>query len=130
MYERNNYTLLLKDTYENLSARFSESHLRNIKKRLSQGNTARKNISVSDIIALASEQTKNFSPITKKDYQNFSKLFDQLHKKNMAVSYGVYSSQNQLTASCVFFFSHNRAYYILVGNHPDGKTIGGISFYD
>lgn len=29
-----------------------------------------------------------------------------------------------MIASCVFFFSNNRAYYILVGNHPNGKTIG------
>ena len=33
-------------------------------------------------------------------------------------------SQNRLLASCIFFFSHNRAYYILVGNHPDGRTLG------
>ncbi|HQW43835.1 MAG TPA: hypothetical protein PLX74_06630, partial [Chitinophagaceae bacterium] len=25
---------------------------------------------------------------------------------------------------CIFFFSHQRAYYILVGNSPNGKTIG------
>jgi len=27
-------------------------------------------------------------------------------------------------ASSVFFFSHNRAYYILVGNTVEGKSIG------
>ena len=27
-------------------------------------------------------------------------------------------------ASCVLFFSHNRAYYILAGNHPNGKPLG------
>ena len=42
----------------------------------------------------------------------------------MAVTYGILSAQNELVASCVFFFSHKRAYYILVGNHPNGKTIG------
>ena len=42
----------------------------------------------------------------------------------MAVTYGVYSSNNQLTASCAYVFSHNRAYYILVGNHPDSRTSG------
>jgi hypothetical protein len=29
-----------------------------------------------------------------------------------------------LIASAVFFFSHKRAYYILVGNHPDAKNAG------
>ncbi len=42
----------------------------------------------------------------------------------MAVTYGIFSQQQELLASCVFFFSHNRAYYILVGNHPNGRTIG------
>jgi hypothetical protein len=42
----------------------------------------------------------------------------------MAITYGIVSAQNELLASCVFFLSHNRAYYILVGNHPNGKTIG------
>ena len=27
-------------------------------------------------------------------------------------------------SSCGWFFSHGRAYYILVGNHPDGRTSG------
>jgi hypothetical protein len=41
----------------------------------------------------------------------------------MATTYGI-SLNNELVASCVFFFSHGRSYYILVGNHPNGKTIG------
>ncbi|MGH2566117.1 MAG: hypothetical protein ACRDE5_16480, partial [Ginsengibacter sp.] len=76
------------------------------------------------VIKLAEEQTKNFSPIAKKDYNNFSMLFEILLKKKMAVTYGVYAANNQLTASCAFVFSHKRAYYILVGNHPNGKTSG------
>ena len=34
------------------------------------------------------------------------------------------TKEGQLLATAVFFFSHNRAYYILVGNHPNGKTLG------
>ena len=41
----------------------------------------------------------------------------------MATTYGIILN-NQLLASAVFFFSHKRAYYILVGNHPNGKTLG------
>jgi hypothetical protein len=29
-----------------------------------------------------------------------------------------------IISSCVFFFSHNRAYYILVGNSPESKANG------
>ena len=42
----------------------------------------------------------------------------------MATSYGIRTSSGQLIASAAFFFSHERAYYILVGNHPNGKTSG------
>ena len=98
--------------------------MRNIKKAQDAGNTLKKNIPVSDIIHLAKEQAKNFSPITNKDYENFSSLFAILQKKNMAVTYGIYSSQQQLVASSGWFFSHDRAYYILVGNHPNGRTSG------
>ncbi len=124
MYERSNYVLPLQNNYENIAGNFAQSHVRNIKRATQQGNTVQKNIPIADIIALAKEQTKNFSPITEKDYDNFSKLFEMLHEKKLAVTYGVYSSQNQLTASCAYVFSHQRAYYILVGNHPDGRTSG------
>jgi len=124
MYERSNYVLSLQNNYENIAANFAQSHIRNIKRALQQGNIVTKDVPIDDVIALAKEQTKNFSPITEKDYENFSVLFEMLREKKMAVTYGVYSSQKQLTASCAFVFSHNRAYYILVGNHPDGRTAG------
>ncbi len=124
MYERSNYILNLRGNYENISKKFAESHLRNIKRSLRLGNVVKKDIPIDDVITLAKEQTKNFSHITKKDYDNFSMLFEILHKKKMAITYGVYASNDQLTASCAFIFSHQRAYYILVGNHPNGKTSG------
>jgi hypothetical protein len=31
-------------------------------------------------------------------------------------------------ASCIYFFSNKRAYYILVGNHPNGKTLGASHY--
>jgi hypothetical protein len=42
----------------------------------------------------------------------------------MSITYGVLSAKKELVASCVFLYSHKRAYYILVGNHPDGRTVG------
>ena len=124
MYERSNYILNLLDSYENISKNFAESHLRNIRRALKQGNVVKKDIPIGEVITLAKEQAKNFSPITRKDYDNFSLLFQHLQEKNMALTYGVYAANDQLTASCAFIFSHQRAYYILVGNHPNGKTSG------
>jgi len=56
--------------------------------------------------------------------EQFRKLYQHLHSLNKATTYGIMSSKGELIASCVFLFSHNRAYYILVGNHPNGRTIG------
>ena len=124
MYERSNHVLLLENTYENILANFAQSHIRNIKRAIKQGNIVKKNIPIADVISLAKEQTKKFSPITEKDYNNFSKIYEILKKKKMAATYGVYGENKQLTTSCAYVFSHNRAYYILVGNHPDGRTSG------
>lgn len=124
MYERSNYVLQLKDSYETLESRYAQSHVRNIKRAYQYGNVVKKDIPINDVIELAKEQTKKFSSISEKNYADFSKLFQLLSKKKMANTYGVYSSQNKLTASCSFIFSHQRAFYILVGNHPDGRTSG------
>ncbi len=124
LYERKNYILSLQHDYQILSANYAKSHQRNIKRARENGDKAQTNIPVENIITLAKEQTKDFSPVAEKDYENFLKLFSILKEKNKAITYGVYSSQQQLVASCVWFFSKDRAYYILVGNHPNGRTSG------
>lgn len=124
IYERRNYILFLGNNYETLSAKYAKSHARNIKHAQDAGNKVQINIPLEDIIVLAKEQTKNFSAVADQDYENFSNLFLTLKEKNKAITYGVYSSQQQLVASCVWFFSKERAYYILVGNHPNGRTSG------
>ena len=124
MYERSNYILPLSESYENLKSKYANSHVRNIKRATQFGNVVKKDIPIYDVIHLAKEQAKKFSSIEEKWYLNFANLFEFLKEKNRAITYGVYSPQNKLVASCAYFFSHNRAYYILVGNHPDGKTSG------
>lgn len=124
LYERRNYILDLQKSYEEINSSYAKSHLRNIKRATDVGNIVQKNIPLQDVIKLAKEQSKGFSPVTDKDYENFSALFSILAQKNNAVTYGVWSPQQQLVASCAYFFSRNRAYYILVGNHPNGRTSG------
>lgn len=124
MYERSNYVLNLNKGYQELTAQYAKSHLRNIKRAKDAGNLLKKNIPLAEIICLAKEQSKSFSPIREKDYENVAQLFEVLLQKNMAVTYGIYSVQQKLVASAAWFFSHKRAYYILVGNHPNGRTSG------
>jgi hypothetical protein len=120
-YERVNFVLPLHDPYEALYKNYRENVRRNIKKSVQYGCHTRKNIPIDPIIELA----KNYSlKHIAADYERFLRLFNYLQKKEQALTYGVYSSSHELVASCVFFFGCHRAYYILVGNHPNGKTLG------
>ena len=121
--ERMNFVLPLNKPYEVLEKAYRENIRRNIKKARGYGCTIQKNVSVDEIIQLAKEQTQQ-SDTDEQAFEKFALLYNILQIKQQAVSYGVYSLQGQLIASAVFFFSHNRAYYILVGNHPNGRTLG------
>jgi hypothetical protein len=121
---RLNHILDLSKPYEYLYKKYRENIQRNIKKAEQAGCKIEKGFDVEKVIDLAVQQMKSHSKETEENIDRFRKLYQQLHAKQMATTYGIISQQNELLASCVFFFSHNRAYYILVGNHPNGKTIG------
>lgn len=123
-YRSSNYILPLDKSYEELYKAFRENHKRNIAKSLQLGCNVKKEIPVDEIIRLNEEQLKHVDGTKPGDYPKFKKLYELLKTKGQAKTYGIIDSKNKILASAVFFFSHNRAYYIMVGNHPDGKTIG------
>lgn len=124
LYERTNYILYLDKPYEKLYESYRDNIKRNIKKSVQHGFVTRKNTAITEVIHYAKEQSIRFSPIDDKTYNRFEKLYHLLQEKDMACTYAIYSPNNELMASCAFVFSHNRAYYILVGNNPLGKTMG------
>ena len=119
-----NYVLPLNYSYENIYTRYRDNIKRNIKKSEKLNFIINKNIAVAEVILLAEEQAKKINAVAIKDFDQFKTLYQLLYKKEKATTYGVYTKERQLLAAAVFLFSHNRAYYILVGNHPDGKTLG------
>jgi len=121
---RINYILHLNRSYEEISKIYRDNHNRNIKKAFQLGCSVSKEVSVDEIIQLNKEQLQHIDGTKPEDYPNFKKLYELLKNKGQAKTYGILDKQNKILASAVFFFSHNRAYYIMVGNHPDGKTIG------
>jgi len=124
LHERINYVLPLKDSYENIYDKYRNNIKRNIKKSEKLDLIINKNIAAAEVILLVREQAKDFAAIDDTDFEQFKKLYKLLYKKEKATTYGVYTKEGQLMAAAVFFFSHNRAYYIMVGNHPNGKTLG------
>ena len=126
--ERINYTLSLNHPYNEIAEQYRTNLKRNIKKA-EQGNLkVVKDISLDEIIMLAKETMQRVSAISDEHLQRIKKVFATAKEKQQAETLGIYNSNDQLLASAVFLFSHNRWYYILVGNHPNGKTLGASHY--
>ena len=121
---RSNYFLPLTQSYIEISNSYRENHSRNIKKAFQAGCSVKKNVPVDDIININRTQMKDDSSLKENDYANFKNLFNWLKEKKQAETYSIVNESNAILASCVFFYSHNSAYYILVGNTYEGKTTG------
>lgn len=124
MIRRTNYILSLNRSYDEFYKAYRDNHKRNIAKAFQLGCTVNKEIPVDEIIKLNEEQLKHIDGTKPEDYSNFKRLYELLKTKEQAKTYAIVDPKNKLLSSAVFFFSHNRAYYIMVGNHPDGKTLG------
>jgi Acetyltransferase (GNAT) domain len=125
---RNNYILDLGRSYDVLYSNYRDNIRRNIKKCQQLNCRYETGIPVEEVLALSRQQLQKVSDLTQQDYTNFFDLYRFLVEKGKALTCGVYTASNELVASCVYFFSHKRAYYILVGNHPNGKTIGASHY--
>jgi hypothetical protein len=121
---RTNYILSLNRSYEELHKSYRDNHKRNINKAFQLGCDVNKDIPVDEIIQLNKEQLQHIGGTKPEDYLHFKTLYQFLKNREQAKTYAIVDPKNKVLASAVFFFSHNRAYYIMVGNHPDGKTIG------
>lgn len=122
LYKRTNYVLPLHASYQNVRQQYREQTHRNIKKAVARNGVIQKNIDVEVVIALAKPHRANWGTAT--DFNNFWSLYRQLYKQGNAATYAVKSAAGAVLASAVFFFSHQRAYYILPGNHPQGRAVG------
>jgi hypothetical protein len=121
LYERTNYVLDLRPSYETLSRTYRENVQRNIQKSIKYGCTVSNAVSIESVIDLAQQQDERRA---ESDYSNFKQLYTTLQNKGDAVCYGISGPNGELIASAAFLFSHERAYYLLVGNHPNGRTLG------
>lgn len=121
---RSNFELDLAKSYTDLTLSYNENNKRNLRKSQQAGCIFKKGFDSEEVIALALPQIKSFVKESADNVNRFRNLYSLLHKKKMATTYGIFSPQGELISSCVFLFSHNRAYYILVGNRTDSRGIG------
>ncbi|HWJ91086.1 MAG TPA: GNAT family N-acetyltransferase [Flavisolibacter sp.] len=121
LYIRTNFVLDLRPSYETLRDRYRENVQRNIEKSAKYGCFISNDVAIESVIELAKRQDDKSSG---KDFASFAKLYGELKTRGAAVCYGVRTSKGELIASAAFLFSPERAYYLLVGNHPNGRTLG------
>ncbi len=125
---RQNFILDLSRSFTELENSFRDNIKRNSRKAEQYGLVFSNKVSIEEVIGLSKQHMGALTNLTDKDYDNCKKLVSSLEEKGMSAIYGVRNNNQQLLASAVFFFSHKRAYYILVGNHPNGKTLGASHF--
>jgi len=121
--KRINYTLDLNNSYQILYNNFRNSYKQIINKNAINGLEVKQNINVKEITFNAQKTFKKVSNVKEDDIDKFEHLYKLLFEKKKAINYGVYL-KNKLLASGIFFFSHNRAYYVLAGNTEEGRQLG------
>jgi hypothetical protein len=120
---RRNYVLPLDAPHDSIKAAYRNVVKRNVKKALHLGCSVSCDIPLDAVVQLAMEYT----PGTRRymlELDRFRSLFQQLQYASKGIIYGVHTGEGTLVASAVFLFFRDRAYYILVGNHPLGKRTG------
>jgi hypothetical protein len=133
LYERMNFLLSLDKPYRELQKQYRDNLNRNLLKAANTGLRYTSEVTPDEVINLAALQEyrkpAGIRGPAARHLENtvlnqFGILYQYLEKKNMAAVRGVRDDRGKLLASCVFLLSHQTAYYVLVGNHPDGKALG------
>ncbi|TCJ17413.1 GNAT family N-acetyltransferase [Flaviaesturariibacter flavus] len=116
---RANYVLDLSPGYDELRAAYRENIRRNIRKALQYGCSEEKGTPLADIIELGRAHSSDEQGLA-----SFSRLYTKLEGRGQACTRGIRGRDGALLASAVFLRDSRRAYYLLVGNHPNGRTLG------
>jgi hypothetical protein len=125
---RNNYILSLHATYDTLAQQYRENVQRNIRKAEALGCRFSTTVPVTEILQLAADQMRARKESDREALDRLGPLLQKWSLEKKAAGYGIYSKRDELLASAVFLFSHQRMYYILPGNHPNGRTLGASHY--
>lgn len=126
--ERVNYVLDLQQDYNTISSAYRSNLKRNIKKAETSGLIVKNDIHVDEILLLAKDTMQRVSSINEEEISRFKLVIEAAKKHTRTSTIGIYSAKQELLASALFLYSHHRWYYILVGNHPNGKTLGASHY--
>ncbi|MEY4892874.1 MAG: hypothetical protein RIQ34_1486, partial [Bacteroidota bacterium] len=120
---RKNYLLNLSPPYEKLAASYRENHRRNLARSAKAAFIIDRHIDPCRIYELAESYLGPRGHFPSEQKEHFLTLANKWIGAGKASAYGILAG-DKLLASALFLMYGNRAYYLLVGNHPDGKTLG------
>lgn len=120
---RTNFIIDLHKNYQSLQSAYRSNHIRNIERAKRAGCVVDRQASPRDIFRLAESHLGPRGHFPAKYKEPFLELMDAWIKDRAACTYGI-RSDGQLLSAAVFLLYQQRGYYLLVGNHPNGKTIG------
>jgi len=120
---RINFALTLNQSYESLFAGYRSNHVRNIQRAVKAGCVVDKQVPPHEIFRLAETYLGPRGHFPAQHRDAFLRLSDKWADEGKACTYGIRMG-GQLLSAALFLFYTNRAYYLLVGNHPNGKTVG------
>ena len=124
---RKNYILPLTDDSATLQSRYRENHQRNIQRARKAGCRIDPELRVHEVWTLVKEYVSPKLSMSEREQKSFLQLMDRWIEEGRAEIYGV-RVQDRLVAGALFLRQRPRAYYLLAGNHPDGKTLGASHF--
>ncbi len=121
--ERSNFVLDLSSDYATLRSNYRSNHIRNLQRAEKAGCSIERNLPPEEVYILAETYLMPSGHFTNLFKQPLLELFKRWMQEGRAITYGI-KSGGLLLASAVFLIYKSKAYYILVGNHPNGKTLG------
>lgn len=123
-YTRQNFILPLSSRISQDETGYRENLRRNIRKAREAGCVFNDQVDWDELFFLARQAAERFGVVSEADYQAFRQLANQLQQREQAFAFAISSHRNELLASALFLKYRDRLTYILVGNHPNGKTLG------
>jgi hypothetical protein len=118
---RSNYLLPLDRPYNEMAAGYHDNIRRAIRKAGQHGCTIRTGIPLEEIIRICRATYPRFMDTRNTPFPALPSVFGQAPA---AVTYGVYTREAELVASCAFIGDGRRWYYWLVGNETAARNYG------
>lgn len=123
-----NYELDLIEPFDNLYKRFSTNIRRNVAKAEQKEIRVSDTVNPEDIVNLfRSNRGSSLQKLKDHDYKKLIQLVYHGIHKQIAFSYGAYTSTNSLCAGMIIFISHYKATFLFSATNNDARESGAMS---